>query len=64
MDSDSFDYSADPGSDERYTPEYIEREAFLILRFFSRRKKNLFQNLVLTQGCALDNRILQRWGLK
>lgn len=48
---------------EKYTVQYIQREAFLLVRFLGQKNKYPYKhyNYVLTD---MDWRILRRWGLK
>jgi hypothetical protein len=53
----------DPSLDERYTAEYIEREASLILRYIGHKNRRVFRDLPTTV-VGMDKRILRRWGLR
>lgn len=50
-------------NDERYTVAYIQREAYILLRFLS-GKKHKGVGRPFSPISALDQRILRRWGLK
>jgi hypothetical protein len=49
--------------DERFTVEYIEREANIIIKFFTRRGKKKGQWL-FTPFNDMDHRIMKRLGIK
>lgn len=50
-------------NDERYTVEYIRREARILIRFL-RPKKHKGVGAPFTPITELDGRILRRWGLR
>lgn len=52
----------DYAKDERYTVEYIAREAALLLLTLGKRKGSAFGRSAFVRS-ALDWRILKRWGL-
>lgn len=49
--------------DERFTVEYIEREAFILLKFMRRRSRHYGVGVILGPMTALDKRIIKRWGI-
>lgn len=49
--------------DERYTVEYIQREAYILLRFL-RKKKHKGVGKPAAPLNDMDHRILRRWGIK
>lgn len=52
----------DYANDERYTAEYIAREAALLLLTLGKKHTNAFGRSAFVRT-ALDFRILKRWGL-
>lgn len=50
-------------NDERYTVDYIQREAYILIRYL-RPKKHTGVGKPFTPLTELDCRILTRWGLK
>jgi len=50
--------------DERFTVEYIQREANIIIKFFCKRQKKKGSQWLFTPFSEMDHRIMKRLGIK
>lgn len=50
--------------DEKYTPEYIAREAALIIQFFSPHQKKKNFSIRFFAYTEMDHRIMKKLGIK